>query len=281
MPPSTFTRRLPVAVASILALCCGVLAGPAATAAKPDKGKPGGATATTDYVALGDSYSSGNGTFAANLSWGCYRSTYAYPYLVAQQRADTDLTFVACQGATTEDVVGSQVRSLDAGTDVVTLTIGGNDIGFSDLIFGCAGDNSSGCDAAVAEANRKIDNELPAKLDAAYAAIRSGAPNAQVIVLGYGRFFGNDLSCAAADGVTAGEAAALNGVADNLDATIAAEAAEDGFAYQSGIVPFTGHDVCARTPYLNGHSWSIADMWHPSRAGHADGMAPLVRAVIG
>lgn len=276
MPPSTLARRLPVVVAALLALCSTLLAGPAASAAKP-----GSSTDITDYVALGDSYSSGNGTFAANLSWGCYRSTYAYPYLVAQQRANTDLTFVACQGATTDDVIGSQVRSLTTGTDVVTLTIGGNDVGFSDLIFGCAGDNSTSCDAAVAEANHKIHDELPAKLDAAYAAIRSGAPNAQVVVLGYARFFGSDLSCAAADGVTQEEAADLNGVADNLDAVIRAEATEDGFTYQSGIVPFTGHDVCARTPYLNGHSWSVSDMWHPTRAGHADGLAPLVRQVIG
>ena len=53
------------------------------------------------YVALGDSFSSGVGTGSYTLSSSCRRGVYAYPWLVAQQRADTSLTFVACSGATT------------------------------------------------------------------------------------------------------------------------------------------------------------------------------------
>lgn len=130
--------------------------------------------------------------------------------------------------------------------------------------------------------SQKIAEELPAKLDAAYAAVKYGAPDAtKVAVLGYGRFFGSDISCPAASGIEADEATWLNGVADNLDATIRARATAAGFTYTSSIAAFTGDDVCASTPYLNGASASVADAYHPTQAGHRDGLTPLVRAVIG
>lgn len=241
------------------------------------------ATAVTDdYVALGDSYTSGNGTFRADLDMACYRSTLAYPYLVAQQRPGTSLTFAACQGATTDDIVNSQRLRLNTGTDLVSITIGGNDIGFGDLVLACAGAYSPTCKSEVDEANARIQNELPAKLDRAYSAIKAGAPNArQVAVLGYGRFVGSDVSCSAASGITTEEGGWLNGVADNLDAVTKGRATAAGFAYQSAIGPFTGHDVCASDPYLNGRSWSPADAYHPTRSGHANGLARMLRAVIG
>src|SRR4051794_8289440 len=93
----------------------------------------GSALAADKYVALGDSYSAGNGANSTNLSSSCNRNTYAYPYLVATQRANTALTFVACAGATTGDVRSSQVGSVTSDTKFVTITIGGNDIGFTNL----------------------------------------------------------------------------------------------------------------------------------------------------
>lgn len=268
---STVLRRLRSAVVTTLAVSSSLLLVPAASAETVD-----------EYVAMGDSYSSGNGTYAADLDASCYRSTYAYPHLVGLQRPDTDLTFVACQGATTDDIISGQDRSLDADTDYVTLTIGGNDIGFADLIVNCAGWLSPNCQAAVDEANGKIENELPGKLDKAYAAITEGAPNVEeVVVLGYARFFGEDVSCAAAHGISAAEATWLNGVADNLDVVVRDRATASGFTYRSSIRAFTGHDVCAPDPYLNGNSFSPADAYHPTRSGHANGLAPLVREAIG
>ncbi len=233
------------------------------------------------YVALGDSFSSGNGTFLPDRSLSCYRSSRAYPVLVAAQRPNTDLVFRACSGAQTDDVVAEQVPALDAGTDLVSITIGGNDIGFLDLILACAGTFSPTCSRTVASANSRIANDLPGRLDTVYAAIRATAPNAQVVVLGYGRFFGADLSCSAARGITGTEAGLLNGVADNLDSVIAARAGAAGLTYRSAIGPFTGHDVCAADPWLNGRNLSIPDIFHPTRSGHRNGYAPLVRSVIG
>lgn len=239
------------------------------------------AAALDEYAGLGDSYSAGNGAFSTNLDVGCGRNTYAYPYLVAQSRPNTDLTFVACQGAVTDDVVSSQVNSLTADTDYVSITIGGNDVGFANLIFNCAGSFSFNCENAANETKAKITDELPAKLDRAYAAIRAKAPNATVAVLGYARLFGSNLTCAAANGITAQEAVWANEIADMLDATISDRATAAGFTYKSSIASFSKHDVCAATPYVNGKSWSIADGYHPTRAGYAQAMAPAVRAVIG
>lgn len=260
-------------IRTAIALAAFALATPqmsAAQAATPD-----------EYAGLGDSYSSGNGAYSANLDVGCGRNTYAYPYLVAQARPNTHLNFVACQGAVTDDVVSSQVNSLTADTDYVSITIGGNDVGFANLIFNCASTFSFNCENAVNDTKAKITNELPAKLDRAYAAIKAKAPNATVAVLGYPRLFGRDLSCAASDGISAQEAVWANEISDMLDATTADRAGAAGFTYKSSIASFARHDVCAATPYINGKSWSMADGYHPTRAGYSEAMAPAVRAVIG
>ncbi len=234
-----------------------------------------------EYAALGDSYSAGNGAFSTNLDYGCGRNTYAYPYLVAQARPNTHLTFVACQGAVTSDVVAEQVPVLNADTDYVSLTVGGNDIGFADLIINCAGYWSFNCENAVNTARAKINNELPAKLDSTYAAISNNAPNATVVVLGYSRFFGKSISCSSASGIASQEATMLNDLTDLLDTTIAGRAAAAGFTYKSSITSFRNHELCTKDPWLNGSSWSIADGYHPTRSGYANGLAPAVRAVIG
>jgi len=90
--------------------------------------------------------------------------------------------------------------------------------------------NSPNCSAAVDTSNARIRDELPAKLDQAYAAISAAAPNVrEVVVLGYGRFFGPNLACPTAFGFTGAEATRLNGVADNLDAMISARVSAAGF----------------------------------------------------
>ncbi len=200
---------------------------------------------------------------------------------MAKSRANTSLTFGACQGATTNDIVNSQKWLLNADTDIVTLTIGGNDIGFGNLIINCAGSYSPNCKTEVDETDRKIHEELPAKLDKAYAAIKSRAPGARVVVLGYGKFFSTNLSCAGAEGISAEEAGWANDLTDNLDAVIRGRATAAGFAYQSSISRFTGHAICSADPYVNGKNWSVADMYHPTRSGHANGLTPLVHQVVG
>src|SRR5215218_11263323 len=125
------------------------------------------------YVALGDSFSSGVGTGSYTLSTSCKRSVYAYPYLLSQQRTNTSLTFVACSGATTNDLLGSQISALDtAPTNIVTVTIGGNDIGFAGLIYQCT---VADCSAALDSTRLSLEGTLGARLDSVYAAVQGRA----------------------------------------------------------------------------------------------------------
>lgn len=227
------------------------------------------------YVALGDSSSTGAGASGTSLG-SCGRNTASYPYLVSQQRPDLALTFVACDGATTDDVITTQAASLTADTTIVTITIGGNDVGFANLIVGCA---TFYCDAAINDTNNKIKNELPAKLDRTYAVIKSKAPSARVVVLGYPRMFGSK-NCWQT-GVNSTYLPKLNGVADNLDATISAAVARAGLTYKSAIPSFIGHDVCASVRWENPLYGSSGLAYHPTNAGYRDGYTPLVRRVIG
>lgn len=240
-------------------------------------------TELDEYVAMGDSYASGNGTGNPDLDYDCYRSSDAYGPLIEGERAGTDLVFVACGGATTADVLADQQYAVTSATDTITLSIGGNDVGFVDLILSCWGHfDESACLDTANKVNKRIETELPAKLDDTHAALKDRAPGAQIVQVGYPRAFGTDISCAQADGITRKERDALNGVSDNLDATISERAAANGIAYIGVIDAFTGHDVCADDPWLVGkYAWDTRDVYHPTKSGHRDGFRPLVRGVIG
>ena len=88
---------------------------------------PGLGAAAENYVALGDSYSSGVGTNSYTLSSSCKRSTYAYPALWSAAHPGTALSFVACSGATTTTVLNGtstlppQINSLAAATTLATM----------------------------------------------------------------------------------------------------------------------------------------------------------------
>jgi lysophospholipase L1-like esterase len=235
-----------------------------------------GAAYAENYVAMGDSYSAGNGANSTNLNSACNRNTYAYPYLLAQQRGSA-LSFVACSGAKTGDIVNSQAAAANTSTNLVTLTIGGNDVGFTNLIIACT---TFGCQSQIDSSNSQITNQLPAKLDAAYAAIRSHAPSARVVVAGYARPFAHR-TCLNATGITLNEEDQLNALTDHLDSVIKARALAAGFSYADPNPYWSGHDVCASTRYTNALTFNTKDSYHPTRAGYANGDVPAIRAIIG
>jgi lysophospholipase L1-like esterase len=243
-------------------------------------GGTAGTAAADDYVALGDSYSSGTGTRSYTLNAGCERGVYAYPYLISQDRPNTSLTFVACSGATTADVLNSQVSSVTAATDVVTITIGGNDAGFSSVITQCALPWPWTCTSQINSARSFIQNTLPGRLDNVYNAIKTRAPSATVVVLGYPRLF-QGASCNLAARISADEANQLNITADILRDVTRTRAQAAGFTFKDAIPPFIGHAVCSSSEWLNGLSNPVGDSYHPNRDGHRLGYEPLVRAVIG
>ena len=236
------------------------------------------AAGADNYVALGDSFSSGVGTGSYTLSSSCRRGVFAYPWLVAQQRPNTALTFVACSGATTGDVMASQIGSVTAATNIVTVTIGGNDIGFSNLIVQCT---LADCSSALDRTRATLPTFLGPRLDTVYAAIRSRALGARAVVLGYPRIF-SSAGCLGTLGITSTERTKANQLADALDALTAARVAAAGLTYKSVVLPFTGHAVCSGSPWLNGlNLFNTVESYHPNRNGNSLGYAPLVRSVVG
>ncbi len=234
--------------------------------------------ATAGYVALGDSYSSGVGT-RAYLADGtsCQRSVYAYPSLLAAAKGYA-LNLRACSGATTGDVTSSQLSALSSATAYVTITAGGNDAGFTDVLSQCALPAwASNCNGAVDKAVTFLNATLPGRLTALYAAIRSRAGGARVVVAGYPRIFdGQD--CNALTWFSPGEETRLNATADLLDAKLAAAAAAAGFRYAGPTSAFVGHAVCDSPEWLTGLSNPISESYHPNRLGHSAGYTPLVGA---
>src|SRR5829696_3715123 len=188
------------------------------------------------YVALGDSFSSGVGTGSYTLSSSCRRSVYAYPSLLAQQRPNTSLAFVACSGATTGDVLATQVQAVTPDTNIVTMTVGGNDIGFADLIVQCT---LGSCSTALDNTRASLRTVLAPRLDGAYTTVRSRALGASVVVLGYPRIF-SSTSCFGTLGISATERAKANELADALDQLTAERAAAAGLRYVSAVPAFTG-----------------------------------------
>ena len=93
------------------------------------------AHAANSYVALGDSYSSGTGAGSyVNDGTACQRSVHAYPSLLASSQ-NLSLTFRACSGATVADVTNTQLSALGSATTHVTISVGGNDAGFADVLL--------------------------------------------------------------------------------------------------------------------------------------------------
>ena len=236
--------------------------------------------AATGYVALGDSYSSGVGAGSYIGSSGdCKRSTKAYPSLWAAAHSPSSFAFTACSGARTGDVTANQLGPLSSSTGLVSISIGGNDAGFSDVMTTCVLQSESSCLARIATAKAYVDSTLPGKLDSVYSAIRTKAPSAHVVVLGYPRFYKLNGSCLT--GLSEKERSAINGAADYLDSAIAARAAAHGFTFGDVRGTFTGHEICSGSSWLHSLNWlNIGESYHPTAAGQSGGYLPVFGGAV-
>jgi lysophospholipase L1-like esterase len=239
-------------------------------------GACGSSAAADRYVALGDSYSAGTGTGDPRAGAICGRSRYAYPSLVAERRG-LRLAFAACAGATTTDVLVTQSRRLTRDTRWVTITIGGNDVGFAEVVGTCAIGATALCTSAIVRARDAIRRRLPAKLDAVYRRIRRRSPRATTIVLGYPRLFTRS-GCDARTSFTAGAVSRLNDAASLLRDTIRARVRVAGsrFRFVDATAAFAARGVCSADPWINGLTSPLLDSFHPNRGGHRSGYTPLV-----
>jgi lysophospholipase L1-like esterase len=259
--------RLVGRVAALLAGVVGLAAVPAAAAVAQPAG-------VGDYVALGDSYSSGVGTGVYDPTSGpCARSPLSYPPLWVVEHHPASFGFVACSGATTADVLASQIPALQPGTDLVTITIGGNDAGFGPVLQTCtAATSDRTCFAAVDAAEAFEVSVLRDRLTRTYTAIRQASPHAQVVVLGYPRLFDLSPTCADPQVPNVARRSKLNEGADVLDGVIQSVSQRFGFYFGDVRGEFANHGVCSVDQWINGPSVPTAvGPYHPNQTGYRNG----------
>jgi lysophospholipase L1-like esterase len=214
-----------------------------------------------EYDALGDSFASGYGVPPYDA---CGRSESAYPVqLDGRMKIELD-DFVACAGATTGSLVaGGQLLALDEDTDLVTLMIGGNDIGWGRAVEACLGGTDAQCSGATGLATNAITHVLPGLLEGVYAQVSERAPHAHVVVVGYPRLFSPEFGDYL--GASTSEQQTLNDGADRLNGVIAGAADDFGFQFVDVTQRFVGHGVNAPAPWILGPG---AGAFHPNVNGY-------------
>ncbi|HMJ02496.1 MAG TPA: SGNH/GDSL hydrolase family protein, partial [Conexibacter sp.] len=216
------------------------------------------------YVALGDSYTAGPLIPDQSLSpLGCLRSDVNYPHLVRPSLEVATFTDISCSGATTDDFTAPQSTSigtnppqfdaLTADTRVVTVGIGGNDIGFSDIVLNCARLNPfDPCrDDYVHDGIDEISQAIAAtapKIDAAIDGIQARSPNAKVHLVGYPVILpASGFGCWPSVPILPTDVFYLRAKEIELNGMLAARAAAGGAFYVDTYTSSVGHDVCRGT----------------------------------
>lgn len=221
----------------------------------------------TAVASLGDSYSAGEGAGGYDpASRGCHRSPYAWTkYLEARNPTRWRVeSFLACSGAEMPNLTGTfkgegpQVSRIHPFTEVVTVTIGGNDTGFSDVLTSCFlrwklhQKNCVQKGKPYGQAKKLVRGPLASRLAASYQAIRAQAPkDARLVVVGYPRLFPLRGKAVRKCGWLVPQVRkALNGLAVELDNVIRATATRNGATFVDVLDTLSGHEACT-----GGASW--------------------------
>ncbi|WP_020673294.1 SGNH/GDSL hydrolase family protein [Amycolatopsis nigrescens] len=245
-------------IVSALALCSAVGCLPAVA------GSASAAPRYRDYVALGDSYASIASLLTVEDKVGCFRSADNYPHVLAAKLGVERLTDVSCGSATTAHMtepqrtptLGTNPAQFDAlrpETDLVTLTIGGNDLGFESVIGQCgllsvtdplgnpcerANRNPDGSD----KVRRKIEQEVAPRVAAVVRGIKERSPDARVLLVGYLRWLPEATGCWPAVPLAQGDVPYATSLQQALVDVLAGNAGGNVSAFDP--MPITGHDMC-------------------------------------
>jgi lysophospholipase L1-like esterase len=269
---------------------------PSSDASSPASTGPAAPTRFHSYAALGDSYTAAPLVPTMRADDGCFRSTHNYPSLVAEALDVPDFRDRSCGGATTGDLttpqragVPAQLDAVDADTDLVTLSIGGNDQAvFGRLVLLCS--RLGRADPQGAPCARQAQREpgdlgrimrgVQDRVTAALGEIRERAPAATVLVVGYPRILPRHGSCPELPLATGDYPFALR-VNRELDDALRAAARHTDTAFVDVWRASIGHDICSATPWVNGASTqpNRAAAFHPFGV-EQQAVAKLVRAAL-
>jgi lysophospholipase L1-like esterase len=262
------------------------------SASAPDS-TPAGTGPRLHYVALGDSFTSAPGLPGSSLP--CLRSEENYPSLVADALGDSfrvTLDDRSCIGADTSSLeapqelgggrIPPQAAALDRRTDLVTVSVGGNDDGFFvRLLTGCLGLGASP-EEVPCEAAPLVDGlaTVQQRLVDAVAEVRRRAPGAEVLLVGYPLLVPERGACAGLPDDPADRAVARE-ANEALVGVVAGAAAESGAAYVDVARASRGHDLCSDEPWVAGSASdpSGAIPFHPLPAAQQAVADLVVRAV--
>ena len=246
-----------------------------ATAAAPQRWSS--SHSNVDYVALGDSFTSGQGA-PPYLSGPCLQSKYAsYPIITATLSAVKLVANESCSGANTAAVIEqlgqlpSRLTGRGSRVRLVTLTVGGIDAGSNQVLQACTPDPTSAtCQAALKFAVGQLSSpSLGFTLAATYLAVANAMPNAKIVVFTYPQLFNNNVS---AFGNT------VNSATVALNATITGAAASvTGLGKQVQVVDvtpeFSNHGIGASVPYISFYPSNLTASanFHPNALGNSLG----------
>ncbi|MES2682795.1 MAG: SGNH/GDSL hydrolase family protein [Pseudomonadota bacterium] len=227
---------------------------------RPAQGRP-------QYVAMGSSFAAGPAISeaAADSPWFCARSRDNYAQQLARLRG-LSLVDVSCGGATSRHLLDggqwmqpAQIAAVTPDTELVTITIGGNDIAYiGQLMARACGDSTpwlqrrlGGCKLrSVAQMQQGLVG-LQQQLLAVIAELRRRAPQARIVLLTYQSVLPESGSCERLALGTA-QADEMRGIASQLAETTRAAAAQGGASVMDASRLTQGHDACADEPWMNG-----------------------------
>lgn len=260
-----------------------------------------------NYVALGDSFATGSG-LGSYLDTTCYQSKYGYPVVLSTSSTSTtrDVTSYVCNGATsagtaTTNSVAKQLAKFTgttaaaAGVTLVTLTVGGNDLGFVSAMTKCVtGSIDCDKDPNVTGPIASGLSNLPGTIAANVTAIRGTFKNARIQVTGYPQLFQNPTSAQCKVGTVLGilplymkasETAYLDTETGLLNAAInqgVTQSGDTNVGFVDVVPTFGAHGLClgSTKSWIQSYSSSnTVGAFHPNQNGQKLGYATRIAEV--
>ena len=275
---------------ALAVLITGLLTGAAVTPAVAHDSE------SLEYVAFGDSYTSGIGAPDVKVSplypavpadKACYQASPGYVDVLGS-RDGIELAANAACGGWTAAMVPAQVEvastsgKLDAGTDLVTITAGGNDVNFGNILAACLAPSTlDTCKSTVRAAEVVARTEVQMALTTGYSAIRAKAPNATIVAVGYPHLFSPEFGDQPY--ITKKAARVFNDGTDTLNRVIRKAARQSGAEYVDVTDEFNGHGLGSPHPWINFNPANPSDTanFHPNATGYEEAYALAVLREVG
>ena len=275
---TVFARSLGAAAGA--ALAAAVLAAPSAAAAPGRTAVHADATTASglDYVAMGSSFAAGPGippTQSGSGAAACARSDNNYPSVVARDTG-ANLTDASCSGATTANVLTDsqagqppQIDAVTSATQVVTVTIGGNDVDYLGSLdtYSCLTGGGTNCGSVDQAAINQTFGVLAGRIENVVTAVRSTAPQAHVYLVNYFTILPDSGACTNVP-LTADQLAFEHSIATRLADATSTAATATGATLVDLAAASHGHDACSADPWVETYRPAAGRTpYHPNEEG--------------